>query len=275
MKHGFKINTVRGVTYLSVPAFDETGLAVTCFSTRLGGVSAPPLATMNLGFGRGDERSNVLRNYEISGNAAGFDGLRTVAFSQIHGNGVCVANDSDAGEAFSACKREYDAVVTNTPNLPIATYHADCVPVFLLDTKSRAVGVAHAGWRGTAMKTPASAIHKMEMSFGSDPRDILAAVGPSIGVCCFETDRDVPDAMLASFGDEAKRHIISNGNGKYHVSLADLNVLTLLSSGIPDENITVSDECTCCKNDLYWSHRATGGLRGTMAAFIMLKGEKQ
>ena len=274
MKHGFKINTVNGVTYLSVPAFDETGLAVTCFSTRLGGVSAPPLDTMNLGFGRGDEKSNVLRNYEILGNAAGFHGLRTVAFSQIHRDGVCIVNDRDAGEAFASHKREYDAVVTNTPNLPIATYHADCVPVFLLDTKSRAIGVAHAGWRGTAMKTPAAAIREMEKSFGSCPQDILAAVGPSIGVCCFETDSDVPDAMLASFGDDAKKHIISHNNGKYHVSLPDLNVLTLLTSGIPEENITVSDECTCCKNDLYWSHRATGGLRGTMAAVIMLKGEK-
>ncbi len=268
------MNTVHGVTYLSVPAFDETGLAITCFSTRLGGVSAPPLNTMNLGFGRGDEKSNVLRNYEILGNAAGFDALRTVAFSQVHRDGVCVADDRDAGEAFCACKREYDAVVTNTPNLPIATYHADCVPVFLLDTKLRTVGVAHAGWRGTAMKTPAAAIREMEKSFGSRPCDILAAVGPSIGVCCFETNSDVPDAMLSSFGDDAKKYIISHGNGKYHVSLPDLNVLTLLASGIPDENITVSDECTCCKNDLYWSHRATGGLRGTMAAVIMLKGEK-
>ena len=273
MKHGFKTNIVNGVTYLSVPAFEKTGLAVTCFSTRRGGVSAPPLDTMNLGFGRGDEKSNVLRNYELLGNAAGFDALRTVAFSQIHRDGVCIAADLDAGEAFSPCKREYDAVITNTPDLPIATYHADCVPVFLLDTKNRAAGVAHAGWRGTAMKTPAAAIREMAKSFGSCPCDILAAIGPSIGACCFETDSDVPDAMLSAFGANAKKHIVSHGNGKYHVSLPALNALTLLDSGIPEENITISDECTCCKNDLYWSHRATGGLRGTMAAVIMLKGE--
>lgn len=274
MKHGFKTNTTCGVTYLSVPAFDETGLAVTCFSTRLGGVSASPLNEMNLGFGRGDDKSNVIRNYELLGNAAGFDALRTVAFSQIHRNGVCVASDRDAGEAFSCCKREFDAVVSNTPNLPVATYHADCVPIFLLDPKSHAVGVAHAGWRGTAMKTPAAAIREMKKNFGSRPCDILAAIGPSIGACCFETDRDVPDAMLAAFGEEAIRHISSHGNGKYHVSLPSLNVLTLISSGILEDNITVSDECTCCKNHLYWSHRATGGLRGAMAAVIMLKGEK-
>lgn len=275
MKHGFKTNTSNGVTYLSVPAFDETGLAVTCFSTRRGGVSAPPLDEMNLGFGRGEEKSNVLRNYELLGNAAGFDALRTVAFSQIHRDGVCVADDSDAGEAFSACKREYDAVITKKQNLPIATYHADCVPIFLLDTKAHAVGVAHAGWRGTAMKTPAAAIHEMEKNFGSRPCDILAAIGPSIGACCFETDSDVPDAMISSFGANAKKYIVSHGNGKFHVSLSELNILTLLFSGIPEKNITVSDECTCCKNDLYWSHRATGGLRGTMAAVIMLKGEKR
>ncbi len=275
MHHGFKHNTVHGVTFLSVPSFDETGLAVTCFTTRRGGVSAPPLDEMNLGFGRGDERENVLRNYELSGNAAGFDASRTVAFSQIHKNGVCVATDRDAGEAFLPKKREFDAVVTNTPWLPIATYHADCVPVFLLDTKSRAVGVAHAGWRGTALRTPAAAIREMERSFGSHPCDILAAIGPSIGACCFETHSDVPDAMLSAFGKDAEKYITPDGNGKFHVSLPSLNALTLLDAGIPDENITVSDECTCCRSDLYWSHRATGGTRGAMAAFIMLKGEER
>ncbi|MBQ8003567.1 MAG: laccase domain-containing protein, partial [Oscillospiraceae bacterium] len=152
-------------------------------------------------------------------------------------------------------------------------YHADCVPVFLLDPKNRAVGVAHAGWRGTALKTPAAAILQMQKSFGSHPCDILAAVGPAIGKCCFETHSDVPDAMRSAFGKAAEEHISNDGNGKFHVSLPGLNLLTLLSCGISDDNITLSDECTCCKNDIYWSHRATGGIRGTMAAFIMLRGE--
>ena len=270
MKHGFKINEKNGVTFLSVPSFDETGLCRTCFSTRLGGVSKAPLESMNLGFGRGDEKENVLSNYRILGEAAGFDGLKTVAFSQVHKNDVCIASERDAGEAFLPKKREFDAIITNVPNLPIATYHADCTPIFLLDTKNHVAGVAHAGWRGTAMKTPKAAIDAMIKNFSSDPQNILAAIGPTIGKCCFETHNDVPDAMLSSFGDCAKDCIENLPTGKFRVSLPHLNLLTLLDCGIPEKNITMSDECTCCKSDLYWSHRKTGGIRGTMAAVIVL-----
>lgn len=272
MKRGFLHNLKNGVSFLSIPSFDETGLCTTCFSTRLGGVSKPPIDSMNLGFGRGDERESVIENYRRLGEAAGFDGMRVVAFTQVHGCNVCVATEDDAGEALTDKKREFDAVVTNAPNLPIATYHADCVPVFLLDPIKRAVGVAHAGWRGTALKCPAEAVKKMTKVFGSDPRDILAAVGPAIDICCFETDRDVPDAMLKSFGEAARAYIKDVGNGKFFVSLTGLCTLALSECGIPDDNITVSGECTCCKSDLFWSHRATGGVRGAMAAIISLKG---
>ncbi len=272
MRHGFTVNKTNGVSFLSVPSFDETGICVTCFSTRLGGVSKPPIDSMNLGFGRGDERESVLENYKLLGDAAGFPDKHVVAFTQVHKNDVCIATLDDAGEAYLPKKREFDAVVTNVPNLPIATYHADCVPVFLLDPKNHAVGVAHAGWRGTAAKSPASAVRAMVDNFGSCPRDILAAVGPSIDMCCFETDADVPEAMLSAFGEAAKRCIRNDSNGKFHISLPELNVLTLLDCGILEENITMSGECTCCKHDLYWSHRATGGVRGAMAAIIMLNG---
>ncbi len=270
MKHGFKINEINGVTFLSVPSFDETGLCRTCFSTRLGGVSKAPLNSMNLGFGRGDEKENVLSNYRILGDAAGFDEMKTVAFSQVHKSDVCIASESDSGEAFLPKKREFDAIITNTPNLPIATYHADCTPIFLLDTKKHVAGVAHAGWRGTAEKTPKAAIDAMIKNFGSDPKNILAAIGPAIGKCCFETHRDVPDAMLSAFGSDAKAHIEKLYGEKFLVDLPALNLLTLLSSGILEENITMAEECTCCKSDLYWSHRKTGGIRGTMAAVIVL-----
>lgn len=273
MRHGFKINTAGGVTYLSVPSFDETGLCRTCFSTRLGGVSVSPLSSMNLGFGRGDKHENVLENYRLLGCAAGFDGTAVVAFSQVHKNDVCIATEKDSGEAFLPKKREFDSVVTNVPALPIATYHADCVPVFFLDTKNRAVGVSHAGWRGTVLRSPAKAVEAMTKAYGTDPRDLLAAIGPAIGMCCFETDSDVPEAVLDSFGDTAEPYIRDDKNGKYHVSLQGLNLLTLRECGIPDDNITLSDECTCCKSDFYWSHRKTGGVRGTMAAIITLKGD--
>ena len=270
MRYGFKMNKINGVTCLSVPSFDETGLCRTCFSTRLGGVSKEPLASMNLGFGRGDKKENVLENYRLLGKAAGFDGLKTVAFSQVHGSDVFLATEKDSGEAFLPKKREFDAIITSVPNLPIATYHADCTPIFLLDTKNHAIGVAHAGWKGTALKTPGAAIAEMIKNFSTEPENILAAIGPAIGKCCFETHSDVPDAMLSTYGADAKDYITAKGGGKFFVDLPGLNLQTLLNAGIPEDNITVSEECTCCKSDLYWSHRKTGGIRGTMAAVIVL-----
>ena len=270
MEHGFKHNIHGNLHYLSVPSFDSTGLVTTCFTTRLGGVSAPPLDSMNLGFGRGDERNNVILNYEAAGRGAGFPARRVVAFTQVHKNDVCIATCADAGEAFRHDKREFDAVITAEAGLPIATYHADCVPVFLLDTRLKVCGVAHAGWRGTALKCPSRAVSVMQEAFGSRPRDILAAIGPAIGKCCFETDKDVPDAVFSAFGESAFPYISQHG-ARYHVDLPGLNARALLESGIPDENITMSDECTCCQSELYWSHRKTGGVRGAMMALIMLR----
>ena len=273
MKHGFAFNKKDGLLTLSVPSFDDTGLCLTAFTTRLGGVSKPPLDTMNLGFGRGDERGAVLENYRILGEKLGFDHTRVVAFSQVHKADVCVADASFAGEAFLPDKREFDAVITNVPNLPIATYHADCVPVFLLDPVCRVVGVAHAGWRGTAQKTPAAAVRKMQEVFGTNPKDVLAGIGPAISKSSFECHTEVPDAMLASYGETARKYITDDKNGKFHVDLQGLSAESLLECGVCDKNITVAHECTVEKSDIYWSHRATGGVRGTMAAIIMLKEE--
>ncbi len=270
MNHGFKMNKKGGVVYFSVPSFDATEICRTCFTTRFGGVSKPPLESMNLGFGRGEEKASVIENYRIIGNAAGFPGEDTVAFTQVHKNDVCVADESFRGEAFADKKREYDAVITACRNLPIGTYHADCVPVFLLDPEKRVCGVAHAGWRGTALKTPKAAVLKMCEVFGCDAKNILVAIGPAISSCCFETHSDVPDAMKEAFGTAAQSCIEQNGNGKFNVDLIGLNVLSLLEAGIKNDNITLSGDCTCCKSDIYWSHRKTGGVRGVMMAVIML-----
>lgn len=274
LQHGFAFNKKDGLLTLSVPSFDRTGLCLTAFTTRLGGVSKPPLDTMNLGFGRGDDRAAVLENYRILGDKLGFDHTRAVAFTQVHKADVCVADNTFAGEAYLPNKREFDAIITNTPNLPIATYHADCVPVFLLDPVCRVVGVSHAGWRGTALKAPAAAVRKMQEVFGTKAENVLAGIGPAISKSAFECHSEVPDAMLASYGDAARKYITADENGKFHVDLQGLVAESLLECGVPDENITLANECTVAKSDIYWSHRATGGTRGAMAAIIMLKEEK-
>ena len=224
---------------------------------------------MNLGFSRGDDANTVVENYNIAGKAIGFDPGRLVAFHQVHKNDICIADESFAGCAMRDDRPCYDGIITRTKNLPLATYHADCVPIFLLDPVSCAAGVVHAGWRGTALKIPSNAVDKMVTQLGCSKENILAAIGPCSQVCCYETDSDVPFAMREEFGSAAEPFLIQ-GESKWHVNLSALNRLSLIHSGISEKNITMSSECTCCKPDIYWSHRKTGGIRGCMAAIIML-----
>lgn len=257
--------------YLTIPSFSGTGCVVHGFTTRLGGVSEPPLDSMNLGMGRGDSIMAVYENYRIAGNAIGFDPNRLVFFPQVHENDIFIAKEEDAGMGFRVNRPEYDGIITQTKNLPLATFHADCVSIFLLDPKREVAGVVHAGWRGTALGIPGCAVRKMVEYFGCNPADILAGIGPASGVCCYETNRDVPDAMLSSFGVAVEPYLQQNENEKWHVDLAGINRYVLLNVGVPEDNITMSDICTCCQPETYWSHRKTGGVRGCMAAIIMLK----
>ena len=269
MPQGFTHHNVGGVCFLTIPAFDKAGCVRHCFTTRLGGVSKPPLDTMNLGFGRGDDPEAMRENYRIIGRTVGFDPERVVSFHQVHGSDVYIAEESDAGIGFSEGRPCYDGILTRARNLPLMTFHADCVPVFLLDPVTRTAGVVHAGWRGTALKIAGRAVERMRDDLGCRIEDILAAVGPCGGACCYETDGDVPEAMHEAFGAAVEPYLTKKG-AKWHVDLAGLNGLALRQIGILDKNLTMSNECTCCRDDLYWSHRKTNGVRGCMAAIIML-----
>ncbi len=263
-------NTSGDFLYLQIPSFVKTELVNHGFTSRLGGVSVPPLDSMNLGIGRGDDPAAVKENYKIAGRAIGFDPEKLVFFPQVHGNDIFVATEQDAGMGFRENRPEYDGIITNVKNLPLATFHADCTPIFLLDPVKKVAGVVHAGWRGTAKQTAGYAILKMQEEFNSNPSDILAGIGPCGGICCYETDREVPDAFIASLGASAGEYFKSVGS-KWHIDLAGLNRFILKKHGVKRENITMSDICTVCNSDKYWSHRKTHGVRGAMAAIIMLR----
>lgn len=256
--------------YLTIPSFSETGLVNHGFTSRLGGVSKAPFNSMNLSIGRGDDPDAVKENYKIAGDAIGFNPDRLVFFPQVHKNDIFVAHEEDAGMGFRTDRPEYDGIITNVKNLPIATFHADCTPIFLLDPIKEVVGVVHAGWRGTALQAAGKAVLKMQEVFSCKPENILAGIGPCGGKCCYETHKDVPDAFISSIGDEASDYFTPFGE-KYLIDLAGLNRFILTRNGILEKNITMSGICTCCNSDTYWSHRATGGVRGGMAAIIMLR----
>lgn len=238
------------------------------FTTRRGGVSTGVFASLNLGLHRGDDPENVAKNYEILADTFGYDPKKLVMCHQTHSDIVRVVTAKDAAGIDNHAYPESDGLVTNDPGVALWVFTADCTPILLHDPVTGAVGAVHAGWRGTAAGIAAKAVKTMEESFGCRPADIRAAIGPNIGQCCFETDADVPQAMIAALGDAAKPYIRQTGE-KFHLDLKAINALHLENAGV--KNIEISTDCTACQPDRFWSHRVTGGNRGSQGAIIVCK----
>lgn len=243
--------------------------AVHCFTTRLGGVSEGYLASMNLGTRRGDDPQNVLENYRILGEVLGFEPENLVFTRQTHTDIVRQVGMQEKGAGlFAPDLPECDALITNTPGVGLVVFTADCTPILLWDPVTGAVGAVHAGWRGTASGIVKKTVEAMVKAYGSKPENIKAAIGPNIGVCCFETDADVPEAMAAALGEEVQAFILPKGE-KYYVNLKEINALLLRRAGV--KQIVIADNCTACEPDRFWSHRRVGNRRGSQGAIIVCK----
>ena len=202
----------------------------------------------------------------------GLDETRAVLSQQTHTANIRTVTAEDAGKGLLR-PRDYtdvDALITNVPGLPLTVFSADCGTVLLYDPVHQAIGAVHAGWRGCAAGIVEKTVAAMGAAYGSRPAELLAALGPCIGPCCFETDGDVPEAMRAALGAIANAYITVKGP-KFHVDLAGLNRQWLLRVGLLPERIEVSGICTACRPDLFWSHRKMGDQRGVQVAVISLK----
>ena len=239
-----------------------------CFTTRLGGVSAGHLGSLNIGMHRGDEPENVAKNHGILANALGYDVKKTVLSHQVHSDVVRVVTEGDCMGLDHHLYPECDGLVTNTPGLALVVFTADCTPILLHDPVTGAVGAVHAGWRGTAMDIAGKAVNTMVTAFGCDPKNIRAAIGPNIGFCCFEVGAEVPTAMTETFGEAVEKDIRPAGD-KYYVNLKEINRYALSRAGVA--HIEISDACTACAPQRFWSHRITHGLRGSQGAIIVCK----
>ena len=241
-----------------------------CFTTRLGGVSCGALSSMNLAIKLDETDENVTRNFEILGSALGFGIEDLVLTRQTHSDIVRVVSRSDCNGCFHRDYPECDALVTNDPGVTLTVFTADCTPLLFHDPVTGAVGAAHAGWRGTVSAIGPKTVAAMIENFGCKAEDIHAAIGPNIGFCHFETDADVPDALLAAFGEEILPFIRQSG-GKYFVDLKEINALILRRCGV--RHIEISEDCTMCQLERFWSHRVTRGSRGSQGALILCKEE--
>jgi polyphenol oxidase len=276
----------RGVRVLQVAALTKLPWLVHGFSTRPGGVSELDGGkVLNLGFAEWDSRENVLENRRRFQSALNANDLQLVALKQIH---------SDVIQMFDALPAEPcrgDASVTNRAGLLLGIQTADCVPILLVDPKKRAVAAVHAGWRGTLQRIVVKAIGQMRMQFGTKPGDLLAAIGPAIGGCCYEVGTEVAIQFQSQFadahewfdefrtGDEPNSvqwlNMMPPGHQpppkNVHLDLPKANRSQLLAAGLFEKNIFSSNLCTACHPDLFFSYRKQGPHSGRLLSAIGIK----
>ncbi|MBQ3095409.1 MAG: peptidoglycan editing factor PgeF [Clostridia bacterium] len=269
MTEGFIKREQAGVCWLEPAAILAAGGVRGGFSTRLGGVSKANRASLDLGLRRNDDVDTARENFRRLFGAAGIKGKPAV-LSQVHSDrSVFVTEESPARGLSLMREMEADAMICDRPGTVLITHHADCAPVFLYDPEARVIALVHAGWRGAAVCIAAKCAERMICDYGCHQERMLAAIGPCICGKCFETDGDVPDAFRASMGETADPFIRRMGE-KWHVDIAGLSAVQLMMRGILPGHIARTELCTCCREDLFYSHRRMGADRGTMAAFFEL-----
>lgn len=269
-----KRNRTGELEYLTFPLLEETGMVKHLFSTRLGGVSKGIYASMNLSYTRGDEREAVGENYRRIADVLGCQMEDIVCSDQTHTTNLMVAGRQDGGKGVTRSRdyHDVDGLLTDEPGIVLATFYADCVPLYFVDTKHRAIALAHSGWRGTVGRMGRCVVEKMKEVYGTDPADVVAAVGPSICQACYEVSEDVAGAFREEFRKPGQEQeiLLSKGGGKYQLDLWRANEIVLTEAGILPSSIQVTDLCTCHNSDYLFSHRASQGRRGNLGAFLGL-----
>ena len=263
-------------TYFTSPLLDRAGVKH-LFSSRYGGVSEGVFSDWNFASGVGslvDDEEKVIRNYDIAASLLGCRATDVCRTYQAHTTKVMTVDDGHRGIGIDKPKFSFgvDGLVTVTPSLVLSVRAADCVPILLYDPVKKVCGAVHSGWRGTAGKIVAEAVKEMQ-SHGSDPSEILAAIGPCIGGDCYEVGKELPDAFCAAdpaFASCFRASVPRNGEEKYLLDLVAANELILKECGITEVHISSARICTHCHPEWFFSHRKMGTDRGTMSAFITL-----
>ena len=267
-EHIFDEKTVNGVPFLSYPMLEETGIVHHGFSTKLGGVSKGCWATMNISTTRGDDPEDVEENQRRIARAIGVKPEDMTFTNQTHTTNVAVVRAEDKGRRFM----ETDGMITNVPGICLVTFYADCVPLYFVDPVKKVIGLSHSGWRGTVGKIGKVTVELMQKTYGSDPKDILTAIGPSICQDCYEVSEDVIVKFQKSFEEKYWPELFyQKENGKYQLNLWKANELVFEEAGILKKHIAVTNVCTHCNLDILFSHRTTGNKRGNLSAFLALK----
>lgn len=262
----FTLKTHGELKYFTIDEFEKTGLVKHCFTTKCGGVSENEFASLNLRMHCDDKKENILKNYEIICDEIGVNFENLVFSNQVHCDTILSVTKEDMGNGITKPQKwdGVDGLITNQPGVPIIVFAADCVPVFFLDRVKKVIALVHSGWKGTVLGISAKCIDKMVKEFSCNPKDIMVAIGPSIGVCHFEVGDDVADVFRDTFGDS-----VLEKYEKWHVNMQKAIEMQLIKKGV--KSIINADLCTYCQSDLLFSHRKTAGKRGVMAGIMELK----
>ena len=263
------------VEYLTFPAFSEVPFVNHLFTTRLGGASKGIFSSMNMSYTRGDEKEAVDENYRRIAQALNCNREDMVLSHQTHTTNIRKVTRQDCGKGITR-ERDYedvDGLITDIPGIVLVTFFADCVPLYFVDTRHQAIGLSHSGWKGTVNKMGAVTLREMEKAYGTHPEDVLVAIGPSICQSCYEVSEDVIEQFAGAFPDPTIQERLSykKENGKYQLNLWESNRQILLETGVPNSQISVTDICTCCNPEYLFSHRASHGKRGNLAAFLGIR----
>ncbi|MBP1904386.1 YfiH family protein [Paenibacillus turicensis] len=258
---------------------DEPHLQVG-FTGRQGGCSHAPYSSLNLAYHVDDNAVDVLQNRITLARAIGFEPSTWTCGEQVHGTQIAVVEASDVGKGYSDRESAFqntDGLVTNVPNILLTSFYADCVPLYFFDKVKGVIGLAHAGWKGTVGQISKVMITTMTETYGCAPHHIYAAIGPSIGDCCYEVDEYVMSRVretLADIGGDIDINVIaspSSNEGKSMLNLKELNRMIMIKAGILPEFIECTTWCTSCHPDQFFSYRKEEGTTGRMASWIGMK----
>ncbi len=270
---GLCFSQKEGVSFWQSPLLLQAGLVNHGFSTRFGGISTGPYASMNLSVTRMENLKEVQQNYDIALGSLGIQKSDTVLVDGVHGVNIKRVGMQHKGDGLIKPYEEggenFDGMVTDIPGIALVTIHADCTPLFVLDLKKAAIGLCHAGWRGTVDGMGLQMVSKMRQAFGSEPEDLLCVIGPHIGACCFEVHEDVAQRFRDAFPGFGGIQPAADA-GKYNVDLTLAMAFQLFCAGVTAHHVNIAHLCTCCNEALFHSYRRDGLTCGAMASFLQI-----
>lgn len=273
-KQNARINNLGSVPYIEFPPLSDIPFIIHGFSTRLGGVSRGMFSSLNLGSGSSpckDDPANIIENFVRITKSLGLDPDSLVISDQVHKSDILLVDNKDKGKGFRVPRdyKEIDGLITNTPGITLVTKYADCVPLYFVDPVKKAIGLSHSGWKGTISRIGHKTVKEMKKAFDSKAKDIIAVIGPSICMDCYEVGEEVASEFENAFKNSSSI-LEKNQRDRYQLNLWEANRIVLIDAGLQEEHIHISKACTSCYSQLLFSHRKSKGKRGSLAAFLAI-----